>query len=84
MPTGYAEGKAVGIDYAEGSSYADGQKELRRGASTPRGYAEGSPRRRLRRRQLSLRRGLLAVGVSWNSCSDSNFIVPEFAFLHKP
>jgi hypothetical protein len=64
MPTGYTEGKAVGIDYAEGSSYADGQKELRRGASTPRGYAEGSPRRRLRRRQLSLRGGLLAVGVS--------------------
>jgi hypothetical protein len=32
MPTGYAEGKAVGIDYAEGSSYADGQKKLRRGA----------------------------------------------------
>jgi hypothetical protein len=32
MPTGYAESKAVGIDYAEGSSYADDQKQLRRGA----------------------------------------------------
>jgi hypothetical protein len=52
MPTGYAEGKAVDIDYAVGKSYADGQIELRRGASTPRGYADDSPRRRLRRRQL--------------------------------
>jgi hypothetical protein len=66
---GYAEGKAIGIDYAEGISYADGQIELRRGASMPRGYAEGSPRRRLRRRQLSLRRGPFAVGIRWNSCS---------------
>jgi hypothetical protein len=49
---GYAEGKAVGIDYTEGRSYADGQIELHRGASTPRGYAEGSPRHRLRWRQL--------------------------------
>jgi hypothetical protein len=64
MPTGYAEGKAVGIDYADDSSYTDGQKELHRGASMPRGYTESSSRRRLRRRQLSLRRGLLAVGIS--------------------
>jgi hypothetical protein len=41
---GYAEGKAVGIDYTKGNGYANGQIELRRGA-TPRGiYAEG-PRR---------------------------------------
>jgi hypothetical protein len=47
MPTDYAEGKAVGIDYAEGSSYTDGQKELRRGISMPRAalgvdYADGN------------------------------------------
>jgi hypothetical protein len=47
MPTGYAEGKAVGIDFAEGRSYADGQIELRRGAFTPRtaldvDYADGN------------------------------------------
>jgi hypothetical protein len=41
---GYAAGKAIGIDYAESSSYADDQIELRR--------------------------GLLAVDISWNSCSD--------------
>jgi hypothetical protein len=39
---GYAEDKTVGIDYAESSSYADGQMELRRGASTPRSYADGN------------------------------------------
>jgi hypothetical protein len=39
---GYVESKVVGIDYAEGRDYTDGQIELRRGASTPRGiYAEG-------------------------------------------
>jgi hypothetical protein len=54
---GYVEGKAVGIDNAEGSSYADGQIELRRETSTPRGYAEGSPRRRLRWRQLAYAEG---------------------------
>jgi hypothetical protein len=51
MPTGYADGFAVGIAYAEGKRYADGKTELRRGASTPRGYAEDSPRRILCRRQ---------------------------------
>jgi hypothetical protein len=56
MPTGlrrrgYADGFAVGIAYAEGKCYADCKTELRRGASTLRGYAEGSPRRILRRRQ---------------------------------
>jgi hypothetical protein len=43
---GYVESKVVGIDYAEGRDYTDGQIELRRGASTPRGiYAEGLRRR---------------------------------------
>jgi hypothetical protein len=47
MPTGYAEGKAVGIDYAEGRSYADDKIKLRRGASTPMAalgvdYADGN------------------------------------------
>jgi hypothetical protein len=50
MPTGYADGFAVGIAYTKGKRYAKDQTELRRGASTPRGYAESSPRRRLRRR----------------------------------
>jgi hypothetical protein len=47
---GYAEGKAVGIDYAEGSSYADGQIELHRGA-TPTAI-EPTPRAIGRRRIL--------------------------------
>jgi hypothetical protein len=66
----YAEGKAVGIAYAEGRSYADGQTGLRRGASTPRDdidetflgidYVDD---------HCALRQGLSAVGVTIHSCS---------------
>jgi hypothetical protein len=52
--------------YADGRSYADDQIELCRGAF----YVEDSPRRRLRRRQFSLCRELLAVGVLKNSYSE--------------
>jgi hypothetical protein len=54
---GYAESKAVGIDYAEGRSYADGQIKLRRGTFALKialdvDYADIN---------YTLRRGLLAV-----------------------
>jgi hypothetical protein len=48
MPKGYTDSFAVGIAYAESKRYADGKTELCQGAFTPRGYAEGIPRRILR------------------------------------
>jgi hypothetical protein len=62
----YAEGKIVGIAYAEGKTCANGQTGLRRGASTPRvalsiDYADG---------HCALRWGLSAIGIAIHCYSD--------------
>jgi hypothetical protein len=61
MLTGYAEGKAIGIDYAKDRNYADSQIELRRRTTPRTTLGVGC--------NYTLRRGLLAIGVLYNSCS---------------
>jgi hypothetical protein len=62
--------RAVGIGpVRRGPPIRRGSARLRRGRSTPRRYADGCPRRIIRRRLCCIRRGSKAVGNVLDSCS---------------
>jgi hypothetical protein len=68
--SGYPATVAVGIGpVRRGLLIRRGSARLRRGRSTPRLYTDGCPRRIIRQRQCSVRRGSKAVGVLLDSCS---------------